>query len=50
MNFFNVQGKKNEINEQGKEKNPVNEMDEINEQGNEHVIIQRQLIRIHKFI
>jgi hypothetical protein len=37
MNFFNVQSKKNEINEQGQEKKPVNEMNEINEQGNEHV-------------
>jgi hypothetical protein len=29
--------KKNEINKQGKEKNPANEMNEINEQGKEHV-------------
>jgi hypothetical protein len=29
--------KRNEINEQGKEKRPANEMNEINEQGNEHV-------------
>jgi hypothetical protein len=34
--FFNVQSKTNEIIEQGKEKKPVNEMNEINEQGNEH--------------
>jgi hypothetical protein len=28
--------KRNNINEQGKEKKPANEMNEINEQGNEH--------------
>jgi hypothetical protein len=32
-----LKAKRNEINEQGKEKNPTNEMNEINEQGNEHV-------------
>jgi hypothetical protein len=32
-----LKAKRNEINEQGKEKKPANEMDEINEQGNEHV-------------
>jgi hypothetical protein len=29
--------KRNDINEQGKEKKPTNEMNEINEQGKEHV-------------
>jgi hypothetical protein len=37
MNFFIVPSKKNEINEQGKEKKPANEMNEINEQGKEHI-------------
>jgi predicted transcriptional regulator len=32
-----LKAKRNEINEQGKEKKPANEMNEINEQGNEHV-------------
>jgi hypothetical protein len=32
-----LKAKRNEINEQGKEKKPTNEMNEINEQGNEHV-------------
>jgi hypothetical protein len=50
MNFFNVQSKKNDINEQGKEKKLANEMNEINEQGKEHVDHSKTLIRIHKFI
>jgi hypothetical protein len=33
MNFFNVERKRNNINEQGKEKKPANKMNEINEQG-----------------
>jgi hypothetical protein len=32
-----LKAKRNDINEQGKEKNPTNEMNEINEQGNEHI-------------
>jgi hypothetical protein len=32
-----VKAKRNDINEQGKEKKPANEMNEINEQGNEYV-------------
>jgi hypothetical protein len=32
-----LKAKRNEINEQGKEKKPKNEMNEINVQGNEHV-------------
>jgi hypothetical protein len=36
-----LKAKRNEINEQGKEKKPANEMNETNEQGNEHAI-QRQ--------
>jgi hypothetical protein len=32
-----LKAKGNDINEQGKEKNPANEMNEINEQGKEHV-------------
>jgi hypothetical protein len=39
--------KRNDINEQGKEKKPANEMNEINEQGNEHVDHSRT---IRKFI
>jgi hypothetical protein len=45
--FFNVQSKKNEINEQGKEKKHANEMNEINEQVNEHVHHSKT---IHEFI
>jgi hypothetical protein len=37
-----LKAKRNDINEQGKEKKPANEMNEINEQGNENLIIQRQ--------
>jgi hypothetical protein len=29
--------KRNDVNEQGKEKKPTNEMNEINDQGKEHV-------------
>jgi hypothetical protein len=32
-----LKAKRNDINEQGKEKKPANEMIEINEQGKEHV-------------
>jgi hypothetical protein len=32
-----LKAKRNDINKQGKEKKPANEMNEINEQGNEHV-------------
>jgi hypothetical protein len=32
-----LKAKRNDINEQGKEKKPANEMHEINEQGKEHV-------------
>jgi hypothetical protein len=32
-----LKAKRNEINEQGKEKKPANEMNDKNEQGNEHV-------------
>jgi hypothetical protein len=32
-----LKAKRNDINEQGKKKNPANEMNEINEQGKEHV-------------
>jgi hypothetical protein len=32
-----LNAKRNDINEQGKEKKPTNEMNEINEQGKEHV-------------
>jgi hypothetical protein len=35
--FLMLKAKRNEINEQGKEKKPKNEMNEINVQGNEHV-------------
>jgi hypothetical protein len=38
---------RNEINEQGKEKKPTNEMNEINEQGNHHVDHSKT---IHEFI
>jgi hypothetical protein len=37
MNFLMLKAKRNDINEQGKEKKPANEMNEINEQGKEHV-------------
>jgi hypothetical protein len=36
-----LKAKRNEINEQGKEKKPANEMNEINEQENEHVDISK---------
>jgi hypothetical protein len=45
-----LQANRNDINEQGKEKKPANEMNEINEKEKSMLIIQRQLIRIHKFI
>jgi hypothetical protein len=32
-----LKAKRNDINEQGKEKTPANEMNKINEQGKEHV-------------
>jgi hypothetical protein len=32
-----LKAKRNDINEQGKEKKPANEMNGINEQGKEHV-------------
>jgi hypothetical protein len=32
-----LKAKRNEINEQGKENKPANEMNKINEQGNQHV-------------
>jgi hypothetical protein len=32
-----LKAKRNDINEQGKEKKPANEMNDINEQGKEHV-------------
>jgi hypothetical protein len=32
-----LKAKRNNINKQGKEKKPANEMNETNEQGNEHV-------------
>jgi hypothetical protein len=32
-----LKAKTNDINEQGKEKKPANEMNEINEQGKDHV-------------
>jgi hypothetical protein len=32
-----LKAKRNDINEQGKEKKPANEMNEINEEGKEHV-------------
>jgi hypothetical protein len=35
--FEMLKAKGNEINEQGKDKKPANEMYEINEQGNDHV-------------
>jgi hypothetical protein len=37
-----LKAKRNEINEQGKEKKPANEMKEINEQGMSMLIIRRQ--------
>jgi hypothetical protein len=45
-----LKAKRNDINEQRKEKKHANEMNEINEQRKSILIIQRQLIRIHKFI
>jgi hypothetical protein len=39
-----LKAKRNEINEQGKEQKPANEMNEINEQGNEHVFVRRQYV------
>jgi hypothetical protein len=42
-----LKAKRNDINEQGKEKKPANEMNEINEQGNENVDHSKT---IHKFI
>jgi hypothetical protein len=42
-----LKAKRHEINEQGREKKPVNEMNEINEQGNEHVDLSKT---IHEFI
>jgi hypothetical protein len=42
-----LKAKRNDINEQGKEKKPANEMNEINELGNEHVDHSRT---IRKFI
>jgi hypothetical protein len=42
-----LKAKRNEINEQGKEKKPANEMNGINEQGNEHVDHSKT---IHEFI
>jgi hypothetical protein len=32
-----LKAKRNDVNEQGKDKKPANEMNEINEQGKEHV-------------
>jgi hypothetical protein len=32
-----LKAKRNDVNEQGKEKKPANEMNEINEKGKEHV-------------
>jgi hypothetical protein len=32
-----LKAKRNDINEQGKEKKPMNEKNEVNEKGNEHV-------------
>jgi hypothetical protein len=42
-----LKAKRNEINEQGKEKKPANEMNEINEQGNQHVDHSK---RVREFI
>jgi hypothetical protein len=39
-----LKAKRNDINEQGKEKTPPNEMNEINEQGKEHVDHSKTII------